>query len=170
MPGPLPSDGAARRNAPTIPTTNLPVTGRVDEPPAVPQWVVLGDAGLAWWDWAWHTPQAAGWDDGVLYFVARRAQLEDDMDALQLVDDAFDLAEMLEIPATELTRRMSSIFKRLKALASNKVAVAKEARELDNRLGLNPKAMAELRWKIVDPEAGARPSRPKAPRGLTAVS
>lgn len=150
MPGPLPDEGAARRNAPTIPTKDLPAAGRQDPTPDVPGFVDLDQPGLAWWEWAWHTPQAAAWDDGSMYFVARRAQLEDDMVALATMDD-FDLADLLEIEHSEMTRRVTSIFQRIKAVASNKVALAKEARELDNRLGLNPKAMAELRWRIVAP-------------------
>lgn len=139
---------------------------------------------MAWWEWAWRTPQAAAWDDGALFVVARRAQLEDDLDALATVDDCFDLAELLGVEVSELTKRMTGVFRRLKGLASNKVAVAKECRELDNRLGLNPKAMGELRWRIVpdeewrqvvgvdEPESPPEPVKPerKERRHLLAAS
>jgi hypothetical protein len=42
----------------------------------------------------------------------------------------------------------------LKRSATGEVALMKEMRELDNRLGLNPKAMADLRWSIA---ADAKP-------------
>src|SRR4051812_39596724 len=61
MPGPLPSPTRRRRNAPTIPTTELPASGRAGRIPKPPSWAHLGTAGQAWWKWAWRTPQSAGW-------------------------------------------------------------------------------------------------------------
>src|SRR5689334_856280 len=119
MPGPLPNPQARRRNAPTISSTDLPREGRRGAAPKCPY--PLGDAGRAWWAWAWALPQATRWDVGSLYFVARRASLED-------------------LNAEEF-----------------KAPVQKEMRELDNRLGLNPKAMADLRWRVAD---GAEEGKP----------
>jgi hypothetical protein len=116
MPGPLPSPNARRRNAPTIPTTDLPAEGRKGRAPACPY--KLGKAGAAWWRWAWKLPQACGWSPGDLYVVARRARLEDD----------------------EQTS-----------------ATLREARELDDRLGLTPKGMGALRWRIVEKPAADAP-------------
>ena len=42
---------------------------------------------------------------------------------------------------------------KLKALAGGRVTYLKEMRELDKVLGLTPKAMLDLRWEIVDPQA-----------------
>src|SRR5687768_7619732 len=96
MPGPLPEpeETRRRRNAPTIPTTELPLAGRTEDPPDVPDTYVLRAAGVAWWEWAWRLPQACAWDGGALYVAARRAQLEDD---LVVLDDAdgFDVADIL---------------------------------------------------------------------------
>jgi len=114
MPGPLPNATRRRRNAPTIPTTVLPVGGRKGRAPKLPPFARLGDAGRAWWLWAWHTPQAAAWAPGHEGVVARRASLED------------ALAESDGAP----------------------LALLREVRELDDRLGLTPKAMAQLRWTI----------------------
>jgi hypothetical protein len=100
MPGPLPKTNARRRNAPTIPTTDLPAAGWKGPMPAVPAGYELGESGSAWWAWAWRTPQAAAWSPGDLY---------------------------------------------------GELQVAREARELDDRLGLTPKGLAALRWKIVAP-------------------
>jgi|GEM_PF-1887691 len=74
---PLPKPRRHRHGAPTIPTTFLPASGRRGPAPRVPAGFALGDAGRRWWRWAWKLPQACGWGDGVLYTVARRAQLEE---------------------------------------------------------------------------------------------
>lgn len=77
MPGPLPEKTKRRRNEPTFPTTRLPVSGYRGPIPSAPKSIKLGDAGRAWWRWAWRTPQAAAWNAGHVWNVARRAQLED---------------------------------------------------------------------------------------------
>lgn len=115
--GPLPNPRRVRRNTPTIPTTNLPVSGYQGPIPPLPEWIPLGNAGTCWWMWAWTTPQAAAWSAGHAVAIARRAVLEDVL-----------------VGAEE---------------PKDKLAVAREARELDDRLGLTPKGMAQLRWEIV---------------------
>ena len=77
MAGPLPDPNRRRRNAPTIPQTLLPARGRIGRLPKMPEWVTLGVAGQAFWRWAWRTPQATAWTDGMEAIVARRAQIED---------------------------------------------------------------------------------------------
>lgn len=160
MPGPLPDPNAQRRNKPTIPTTSLPPAGRSEPAPRCP--LELGPRGRAWWDWAWTTSQAAGWSDGDAYFVAHRAALEDDADALQAAD--FDVSDLIEVGDSELVRRFNEIFRRMKALAAGKVSLTKAMVDMDDRLGLTPKGMAALRWRIVDESEGAkvRPLRPVA--------
>lgn len=125
--GPLPKPPAerVRRNQPTIPTTKLPAAGFAGPAPKCP--VKLSRAGKAWWRWAWRTPQAAAWSDGDLYVIARRAQLEDDLDAAR--------AEGVPIGS-----------------------LSKAATELEDRLGLTPKAMAALRWSIVAEETAEKAS------------
>lgn len=159
--GPLPNPNARRRNAPTIPTTSLPVGGRKGAAPKCPY--DLAKAGQTWWKWAWHTPQAAAWDDGALYAVARRAQLEDDLALLDTVSE-FDLDELLGLENEYAVRdELKWIIGRLRALAGGRKGVVAAMGELDKRLGLDPKAMAELRWKIVDKEgADATKQQPTA--------
>lgn len=118
MPGPLPKPDRRRANAPTFPTTRLPVSGFRGKIPAVPRNVKLKDAGKAWWKWAWRTPQAAAWNAGHVWNVARRAQLEDVWAA--------------QVDAGAAT-----------------AALANAMQTLENRLGLTPKGMLELRWEIV---------------------
>ncbi len=144
--GPLPNPQRRRRNAPTIPTTNLPAGGRKGAPPECP--LEIADAGARWWAWAWATPQAAAWDDGQLYVIARRAQLEDDVATLDTVE-GLDLDLVLD--AEELVD-VRFVVKRLAALVTGRATILREQRELDDRLGLTPKATAALRWRIVAEE------------------
>lgn len=157
--GPLPDPKKRRRNAPTIPTTDLPATGREGDPPEIPEAYNLGLAGTEWWAWAWHLPQACAWDDGALYVAARRARLEDDLAALENADTLIDVVDDLAATAAEsdnaldLKSRLTALGEtvaKLKSLAGGSTSLMKEMRELDNRLGLNPKALSDLRWKIVD--------------------
>ena len=148
--GPLPDPNSRRRNAPTIPTTNLPAAGRKGRVPAVPAAYALKKAGKAWWRWAWKLPQAAAWDDGALYTLARRAQLEDDLH-LQDHFDPFELGELLGLDDEhKMLKELGFVIGRLKSMSGGRLAILKEMRELDGKLGLNPEALAKLRWKIVD--------------------
>lgn len=146
--GPLPTGTAIRRNKPTIPTTKLPASGRKDPVPDPPALYELGAKALDWWGWAWRTPQACGWDDGSLFVIARRAQLEDDLDALDNID--IDLEFFCGEELNEAARNLQYLIGRIKALAGGRLAVLREMRELDGRLGLTPKGLADLRWTIVD--------------------
>jgi hypothetical protein len=151
--GPLPNPNARRRNAPTIPDTVLPASGRAGEAPGCPY--DLARAGSAWWAWAWSTPQASKWDAGALYVVARRAVLEDELAALALFDaDEFSLRDLLSGSDPEAVSRVEWAIGTLKRLASGSTGLMREMRELDNRLGLNPKAMADLRWTVAPVAAG----------------
>jgi hypothetical protein len=116
---------------------------------------------MKWWRWAWKLPQAAKWDEGALYFVGRRALLEDHAAALDFADD-LDLADLFASDNKEAAIRVEHALSLLKRSATGEVALMKEMRELDNRLGLNPKALADLRWTIdaVDEADGDLPLAP----------
>lgn len=148
MAGPLPDPNRRRRNAPTIPTTKLPAGGRKGRAPAVPSWTSLSKAGRAWWSWAWSTPQAAGWGVGAGFesLVARRASLEDDLSALAAVE-GLDVGGLL---GAESFRELRAVIQRVASLATGRLQIFKEIRELDDRLGLTPKGLAALRWTIVE--------------------
>lgn len=150
MPGPLPKEQRRRRNAPAIPTTSLPAEGRQGPPPEIPVGVELGVTGLAWWEWVWHTPQAAGWASGHEAAVARRASLEDDLAALRDVD-GLDFGDVLggEWPAVR------SAIQCLASLATGRLGILRQMDALDDRLGLTPKSMAALRWSIKAAEEDA---------------
>lgn len=160
MAGPLPETNRRRRNTPTIPTTTLPAAGRKGTTPRPPKWVELSEAGRAWWKWAWRTPQAAAWSPGDLVAIARRATIEDDLATYRDVQN-LDIAELLETPADDRTKLLEFVMRSLHSLAAGKLAIAREARELDDRLGLTPKAMAALRWKIEE----TKPNEPAAADG-----
>jgi hypothetical protein len=172
--GPLPTANPRRRNAPTIPTTNLPAGGYTGEIPDCPY--DLAAAGTAWWEWAWRTPQASAWDPGSLYALARRAQLEDDVAALGFTDE-FDLTDLLAGADIEAVHRVEFALATLKRSATGKLAIEKEMSALDDKFGLTAKGLAALRWTIV-PDVGQAiaptaptaptappPSRPPASRG-----
>lgn len=147
MPGPLPDPEAERRNAPTIPTTKLPAGGRRGPVPDVPAWIELGRAGQAWWDWAWRTPQACGWDDGQVVKVAHRARLEDALVATARADEVNDF--LGDVAGAEEFRDVKAIVARLAGLVTNELAIVQKASDLDDRLGLSPKGRDQLRWKVV---------------------
>ena len=150
MPGPLPETTRRRRNAPQISGHLLPAEGRRGAPPKVPDAYELAEAGLAWWKWAWRLPQATKWDRGSLYLVARRAQLEDELAALGFGEELGLLDELLRGAEPEAIQKVTWALERLKRSASGMTGLMKEQRELDDRLGLNPKAMAALRWTVAE--------------------
>lgn len=161
-PGPLPDPNARRRNAPTIPTTNLPASGRQGEPPEIPAWVELAQNGSAWWRWAWSTPQACAWGTNVGQegLVARRAALEDDMAALGQIHE-------LDFSGIENEHHARLVVQAVARLATGRLSLMKEMRELDDRLGLSPKGMAALRWVIVDDKPAEE--QPKPPSGVPSL-
>lgn len=162
--GPLPDPDRRRRNAPTIPTTDIPITGRTDPAPSVPSWVKLDKAGRAWWKWAWSTPQACAWGvgAGAEDVVARRASLEDDLAALHIVAGVdFD-----ELGEDEAHGHLAAVVRRIAAMATGRLQLMREMRELDDRLGLTPKGMAALRWKVT----GAAPAADGKPASAPAVA
>lgn len=160
MPGPLPDANARRRNAPTIPTTMLPASGRRGRIPNPPH--PLGDAGLKWWRAAWRLPQACGWSAGDIPAVARRAALEDDIAALEDVR-GLDVGEV----ADATVRELRAIIGKLAGMVGGKLSLFREARELDDRLGLTPKGLAALRWRIVP---DAEPAAPAASAGVSSLA
>jgi hypothetical protein len=142
MPGPLPEKTRRRRNAPTIPTTNLPAEGFAGPYPKVPKWVTLGPDGSAWWRWAWRTPQAAAWSAGVVDFVATRASLVDDLVTLDRADDG----SLADIASSD---ELAVLIRRLLSMATGRLSIEKHMADMDKALGLTPKGFADLRWEIV---------------------
>jgi hypothetical protein len=144
-----------------IAAVSLPPAGRRGRPPKCPY--ELADAGGAWWRWAWSTPQATQWDRGSLYTVGRRAQLEDDLAALDQFDPhALDWLFAGTAPDEEMLQALAAIVGALKGLAGSRLAVVQKMAELDDRLGLSPRALAALKWAVTDGE-------PKAKGGLNEI-
>lgn len=173
--GPLPSGTARRRNTATIPTTNLPASGRRTADgkkvaaPRPPKGYDLGAAGKLFWRWAWALPQSAAWDDGSHYALARRAQLEDHLAALGEIrglDLSFLDGMEDDVDYGAIARAITAVIGTLQAKAGGASSLMKEMRELDNRFGLNPKAMADLRWQIVPDDETLPADTPKAPSNV----
>lgn len=113
----------------------------------------LGDAGTAWWRWAWKTKQSVSWiDDGGLYAAARRAQLEDERAALHLADDHDLLAQLLAGAQPDAIARVRYALGRLAAAATGSTGMSREMRELETQLGLGPKALRGLQGKTAKPK------------------
>ena len=72
--------------------------------------------------------------------VGHRAQLEDDLTAKQRLD----------LSGLALDAEVKEAIRDLAGLASGRLQILRECRELDGRLGLTPRGLADLRWKIVD--------------------
>lgn len=150
MSGPLPSRSRRRRNAPTIPTTELPASGRKGRIPKPPAWVELGDAGAAYWVEAWRSPQSAAWGVGQGFepLVARRAMLEDDLAALERCEE---IDGLLEAIADDHARQaVRALIGHLLSLATGRLAIVGKMLDIEDRLGLTPKAREQLRWTVVD--------------------
>lgn len=113
----------------------------------------LGDAGKAWWRWAWRTPQSEKWDVGATYTVARRALLEDDRAAAVIADEQGLLEALLEGADEDAIKTVRFALARLAASASSGAALSREMRELETQLGLGPKATAAAAsWQTKDQE------------------
>jgi hypothetical protein len=76
------------------------------------------------------------------------------MAALDALGGHFDLSDYIDVSEDqeELARALSRQIEAVKRVAGGKLGLAKECRELENRLGLNPKALADLRWSIEQQE------------------
>lgn len=99
--------------------------------------------------------------------VARRATLEDDLHALEHID--VDLAFLVGEEPNEAARNLGLLIGKLKSRAGGKSSTLREMRELDDRLGLTPKGLAALRWKVVEAEEPKPAAGTAGRRRLTAV-
>jgi hypothetical protein len=99
---------------------------------------------------------AWGTSVGMESVVANRASLEDDMAALDSVE-GLDWDGLL---SAENAREFRDVVSRVAAMATGRLAILKLMNDLDNQLGLTPKGMAALRWKIVDDTPAVEPPAP----------
>lgn len=169
MSGPLPNPQSRRRNAPTINPDLLPAK-RSGRAPKVPARFELGEAGMAFWRAAWKLPQSAKWEHHV-DAVARRAELEDlaaardmllqlDLEDVLLAGDDEELRQRL--------RNLEWMLDKLQRLATGAIGLMKQMDALDDRLGLNPKSLAALRWTIE--ATPAKPARKAAAKKSAAAA
>lgn len=149
MPGPAPKPDSdrRRRNEPTFEWVDLPTAGRQGPAPAMPD----GDyAELAdWWADLWASPQAAAWDQSG-----------------RSLHGYLECKRLLTAEVTVVTKSGEAV----EVPAANPTTVLTEMRQIEDRHGLNPKAMLALRWRIVDDEVIAakkptkKPTRRRDPR------
>lgn len=113
-------DGERRnRNAASFDWTVLPAEGRQGPPPALPGWRSWSERTLQWWADLWATPQASMWDP------SGRS-----MHAMALLHHEL----MLDEERDAKDRKASSL--------------TAEMRQHEDRHGLTPKAMLQLRWRV----------------------
>lgn len=165
--GALPDPNSKRRNAPTIPTTFLPSSGREGPIPDPPSWCTLYEDGRAWWAWAWRTPEACGWGDGnaTLDTVARRAMLVDVVAGLARVDDV-DLKGL----SKGRTDRAQQVLAATRVSEGAGMRALREMGQLDKQLGIGAEARARLRWTIVLEHASADAEPDETADGADAVA
>lgn len=138
MPGPLPKpeEERRRRNAPTVPTTELPVAGYSGPVPDPVE--ELDELERRYYEWAWTTPAAAAWHVAEAEIVAEWARLKAYATRCLRGEILKTTAQGMQIPA-ELS---SAVYSQI---------VARE-----DRLYLSPMARAKGRAKIVEPPAPVR--------------
>jgi hypothetical protein len=122
-----PAHQRRRRNATSFIGTDLPVSGRTEPAPRLPNLRRWDRSTRRWWKELWATPQATQWDPGgpTLWVYAV-------------------LVDML------ITERLPA--HRLSA----------ELRAWEDRYGLNPRAMAALRWRVVEGASEPPAERPRS--------
>jgi hypothetical protein len=125
-PAPKPNDQRRRRNA-TIAMTQLPAEGRKGDAPRFPL-----------------PPLVVKDDDGTMAAVRERE--------LDLWDDLWSTPQAVMWERTRAALTVAR-FVRFSVLAEGgDVKSATEARQLEDRLGLNPQAMLRLRWEVAPDE------------------
>jgi len=145
MPGasyPKPDAERRNRNPAEYGWTDLPATGRQGPPPPMPD--VVDYSELAdWWADLWSSPQAAAWDQ-------TGRTLHGLLHAKWLLTEV----EVVERNGLELA-----------VPGAPRAAILAEMRQIEDRHGLNPKAMLQLRWRIVDADTvTATTTKPKTTR------
>jgi hypothetical protein len=179
-PAPKPADQRARRNA-TVAMTRLPADGRKGRAPA---WPLAGDIELETQVF-FAKQQLAELKDELEWATTAKARSairrKQDRTKKQIAELTATLkfvgatekkiwAELWKTPqATQWEKRgwfrEVALFARHQAKAeSGSLDDAKEARQREDRLGLNDLSMLRLRWEIVDAAAASSGPRPKSKR------
>jgi hypothetical protein len=137
VPGPPPAPEASRRRRNHTPAARqLPAAGR---PGAAPSWPLTtrpADDEVSLWDELWASPQAVAWQDMGAGLARVVARYV-----------RWTVAAEIGIPADVATSALA------------------ELRQLEDRLGLTPMALARLRWDIVAEGSppSSMPAEPSAP-------
>lgn len=126
MPGPLPKpdEERRRRNAPTIPTTDVPLSGYAGEVPEPT--VPLGDLARRFYDRAWRSSAAAAWLADEADTVAEWAGLKAVVAAELAAGAAPQSALLAQIKAREDALYLSPL-----ARAKGRVRVVEDELEAD---------------------------------------
>jgi hypothetical protein len=141
VPGPAPAPEANRRRRNLVPgVRQLPAAGRPAAAPSWPLRATPSDEEVGLWDELWASPQAVAWADMGAGVARVVARYV-----------RWTVAAEVGIPADVATSALA------------------ELRQLEDRLGLTPMALARLHWTIDQPPAadpsdqGGKPAMPQAP-------
>lgn len=154
-----PEPGSINRG-PTIPQTSLPDQGYQGEIPDPIR--PLDGYAKVYWDWAWSTPQAAMWDKGTAGAVTTLSEIHRDIEALESMSGIaskmsfYDLLECTDPSMGPVAKQLGDLFGGLLKMVTNKKGLVAEARSYESVLGLNPKAMSDMRWKVLKEELEIR--------------
>jgi len=176
-PAPKPADRRARRNA-TVATTTLPAEGRQGPPPV---WPLPPNArltaGLAAAQAQQKKIEQLLQDDPTPQLVRELGRVDERVRVLEMQlreSTRMEVSMWFELWRTPVavmwerqrwTREVAQ-YCRLKVLAElGDLDAQKEARQIGDRLGLNPLALLRLRWEVVDGAPVDQQSDPAAPRG-----
>jgi hypothetical protein len=135
VPGPPPAPEATRRRRNHTPgVRQLPAGGRPGAPPSWPLTARPNDDEVSLWDELWHSPQAVAWQDMGAGLARVVARYV-----------RWTVAAEVGIPADVATSALA------------------ELRQLEDRLGLTPMALARLHWTIEPPNSPQNPQAAAEP-------
>jgi len=150
---PKPDGQKVTRHEPAFGWVDLPAAGRPGPPPPLPSYVTWSVYTKRAWAEMWASPQATQWDQSGRTLVGWAELVEQKVRAERArvsPPPALIAAGLLEIKGWE----------KLFGHKAPAVSVYGELRQIEDRHGLNPKAMLQLRWRITSAEVAADDARP----------
>jgi hypothetical protein len=149
---PKPDGQKVNRVEPTFGWVDLPAGGRPGPAPKLPTHMTWSAHTKRAWDEMWASPQATQWDQSGRTLIGWAELFEQKVRAERL----------RRLPAASMLAELSQIegWEKLLERKAPPTSVYGELRQIEDRHGLNPKAMLQLRWRIPPAEAAVDDDRP----------